>query len=128
MPQLRTLRPHKGILLYGPPGCGKSMLISEASKMGGGTYFNVQSSVLISKWQGESEKLVKLLFDIARFYAPSTICFDNCDDLIGLTNLRFELHKQLQMAILKQIYDVFESENSSRINIIFITSIPWEIN
>jgi transitional endoplasmic reticulum ATPase len=76
------ITPPKGILLHGPPGCGKTLLARAVATISEANFISVRGPEIFSKWVGESEKAIREIFRKARMAAPSIIFFDEFDSLV----------------------------------------------
>ncbi|MDH5441629.1 MAG: CDC48 family AAA ATPase, partial [Candidatus Bathyarchaeota archaeon] len=76
------IRPPKGILLYGPPGCGKTLLARAVATESEANFITIKGPEVFSKWVGESEKAIREVFRKARMASPSVIFFDEFDSLV----------------------------------------------
>ena len=75
------IRPPKGILLYGPPGCGKTLLARAVASETNANFISIKGPELLSKWVGESEKAIREVFRKAKMAAPCIIFFDEFDSI-----------------------------------------------
>jgi len=115
------IKPPKGALIYGPPGCGKTLLARALAAESGANMILVRGPEILSKWVGESEKAVREIFRKAKTSSPCVVIFDELDSLA-----RFKSADEggVGETILSQLLTEMEEGVSSRVVIIGITNRP----
>mmetsp|Transcript_13684 Transcript_13684/g.22570 ORF Transcript_13684/g.22570 Transcript_13684/m.22570 type:complete len:715 (-) Transcript_13684:592-2736(-) len=121
-------RTTKGVMLFGPPGTGKSLLAKAVAAECGATFLNITASVLTSKWFGESEKLAAATFSLARKLRPAIIFFDEVDALFATRNSGENEVARGLLNELMSAWEGFTSSDDERVMVLAATNRPFDID
>ena len=123
----------RGILLYGPPGCGKTVLAAATANELDGYFINVDGSSMMSKWLGEAEKNVSRLFKMARSYAeregkPVILFIDELDSLLGQRTNEIGGEVRSRNQFLTEIDGINGKGKDIKLYVIGATNKPWSLD
>jgi SpoVK/Ycf46/Vps4 family AAA+-type ATPase len=122
----------RGLLLYGPPGCGKTLLAAAAAAEIEGYFVNVDASAMMSKWLGEAEKNVSKLFKMAnKLYEseniPVLLFIDEIDSLLGTRNGEVGGEIRVKNQFLTEMDGISNKSKNSKLYVIGATNKPWSL-
>ncbi|QDA32455.1 ATP-binding protein [Thermococcus indicus] len=124
-----SIQPWKGILLFGPPGTGKTLLASAAAGSLNATFFSVKASNVLSKYFGESTKIITALYEVARERAPSIVFMDEID---ALTTKRSgdqsEASRRMLSTLLTELDGFQDKKSDILVLTLAATNTPWDLD
>ncbi len=121
----------KGILLFGPPGCGKTLLSAAVANEIKATFISVDAASIMSKWLGEAERNVAKLFNTARKASqksPAIIFIDELDSLMGIHRLEVSGETRVRNQFLKEMDGIIDKKNPVHVYVIGSTNKPWTLD
>ncbi|CAN8237774.1 unnamed protein product [Cochlearia groenlandica] len=122
-------KPTKGILLFGPPGTGKTMLAKAVATEAGANFINISMSSITSKWFGEGEKYVKAVFSLASKISPSVIFVDEVDSMLGRRENPGEHEAMRKMKNEFMInWDGLRTKDRERVLVLAATNRPFDLD
>ncbi|KAG6791651.1 hypothetical protein POTOM_000781 [Populus tomentosa] len=123
------LKPCRGILLFGPPGTGKTMLAKAIAKEAGASFINVSMSTITSKWFGEDEKNVRALFTLAAKVSPTIIFVDEVDSMLGQRSRagEHEAMRKIKNEFMTH-WDGLLTNQGERILVLAATNRPFDLD
>ena len=122
----------RGILLHGPPGCGKTLLAAAAAAEIDGYFINVDAASMMSKWLGEAEKNISKLFNMARNLTesegvPVLLFIDEIDSLLGTRNSEVGGEVRVKNQFLTEMDGINGKSKESQLYVIGATNKPWSL-
>jgi len=126
-------KPWRGVLLFGPPGSGKTMLAKAVASIAidnHRTFFNCSVSTLTSKWRGESEKLLRVLFSLAQQRDGSILFFDEVDSLISFRGgpSEHEASRRFKSEFLIHMDGLLSDQNDKCPFVLCTSNNPWDLD
>nr|XP_006625621.1 PREDICTED: ATPase family AAA domain-containing protein 1-A-like [Lepisosteus oculatus]XP_015196813.1 PREDICTED: ATPase family AAA domain-containing protein 1-A-like [Lepisosteus oculatus] len=124
----KLFQPPKGVLLYGPPGCGKTLIAKATAKASGCQFINLQASTLTDKWYGESQKLTAAVFSLAVKIQPCIIFIDEIDSFLRSRSSMDHEATAMMKAQFMSLWDGLETGSDCQVMVMGATNRPQDVD
>ncbi|XP_076587548.1 outer mitochondrial transmembrane helix translocase [Chaetodon auriga] len=124
----KLFQPPKGVLLFGPPGCGKTMIAKATAKASGCKFINLQASTLTDMWYGESQKLTAAVFSLAVKIQPCIVFIDEIDSFLRTrSNLDHEATAMMKAQFMS-LWDGLDTSSATQVMVMGATNRPQDVD
>ncbi|XP_028314347.1 outer mitochondrial transmembrane helix translocase [Gouania willdenowi] len=124
----KLFQPPKGVLLFGPPGCGKTMIAKATAKASGCKFVNLQASTLTDMWYGESQKLTAAVFTLAVKIQPCIIFIDEIDSFLRNRSSMDHEATAMMKAMFMSLWDGLDTCSTTQVMVMGATNRPQDVD
>uniref|UniRef100_A0A1A7YKS3 Outer mitochondrial transmembrane helix translocase n=1 Tax=Iconisemion striatum TaxID=60296 RepID=A0A1A7YKS3_9TELE len=128
LPGSKLFQPPKGVLLFGPPGCGKTMIAKATAKASGCKFINLQASTLTDMWYGESQKLTAAVFSLAVKIQPCIIFIDEIESFLRNRSSLDHEATAMMKAQFMSLWDGLDTSSSTQVMVMGATNRPQDVD
>ncbi|XP_037536534.1 outer mitochondrial transmembrane helix translocase [Nematolebias whitei] len=128
LPESKLFQPPKGVLLFGPPGCGKTMIAKATAKASGCKFINLQASTLTDMWYGESQKLTAAVFSLAVKIQPCIIFIDEIESFLRNRSSLDHEATAMMKAQFMSLWDGLDTSATTQVMVMGATNRPQDVD
>ncbi|XP_038129515.1 ATPase family AAA domain-containing protein 1-A isoform X1 [Cyprinodon tularosa] len=128
LPESKLFQPPKGVLLFGPPGCGKTMIAKATAKASGCKFINLQASALTDMWYGESQKLTAAVFSLAVKIQPCIIFIDEIESFLRNRSSLDHEATAMMKAQFMSLWDGLDTSLTTKVMVMGATNRPQDVD
>ncbi|XP_063346158.1 outer mitochondrial transmembrane helix translocase [Pelmatolapia mariae] len=128
MANSKLFQPPKGVLLFGPPGCGKTMIAKATARASGCRFINLQASTLTDMWYGESQKLTAAVFSLAVKIQPCIIFIDEIESFLRNRSSMDHEATAMMKAQFMSLWDGLDTSSTTQVMVMGATNRPQDVD